>query len=713
MRRIAVLSVFVGYFSFVRCWREFCILFVATMNLQNPTTCRLRVILALAAMGMISLLHADQVIRIMAANTTSGNGQSYDPGEGNRIFRGLAPDIALVQETNIGTGGNKNTPATYRAWVDANFGPAFFYRVETGVQLPNSIISRFPILSSGIWDDPEMTNREFIWAKIDIPGDKDLWAISVHISSGGGASVRQLEAVALRNYISANIPPADYLVLAGDLNTNTRSEQCISTLSAVLNTASPYPADQAGNSNTNASRAKPYDWVIPDADLTARATPLVIGTRTFPNGLVYDSTLSTPYSLLPPPILAGDSGATNMQHMAVMRAFLIPTNDPPTIAAVADSSSTETVMDPNLKDVLRGTSVGLSVIGADDAGEPALKYTWSVTSGVATAVSFSANGTNAAKNSGASFTASGDYTLTASVQDALGLRVTSSVHLRVLQTATALAINPASASLPVDTNIALVATLRDQFDQTMPGVFTWSVTGGGTIDPDGLFSAATVGGPFSAVATSGSLSARASLTVKMAAVVTLDPASLTQTYDGDPKIVTATTTPPGLAVTIRYNGSLNLPASAGVYSISATTMDADYQGAATGSLTITPDAWALWKNTYFTLAERTAGLADDPADSDSDGLTNLAEYALDTDPRAFTPQPPFVLDGRGLTVTFTRPQGLPGIIYGAQASSDLSRWSPIPLAMVSSGSVETMAATDPPPSNLMQSRFMRLTFKRE
>ncbi len=39
---------------------------------------------------------ASEVIRIMAANLTSENFSSYDPGEGNRIFQGLDPDIALV-----------------------------------------------------------------------------------------------------------------------------------------------------------------------------------------------------------------------------------------------------------------------------------------------------------------------------------------------------------------------------------------------------------------------------------------------------------------------------------------------------------------------------------------------------------------------------------------------------------------------------------------
>lgn len=695
--------------------------------------------LAVLGASMISSLPADEVIRIMAANTTSGTLQSYPTdglgpagglsGPGNRIFQGLDPDIALVQEMNVGVSPNKNTPATYRAWVDGNFGTSFSYRVENAsMQLPNGIISRFPILDSGVWDDPSITNREFIWAKIDIPGDKNLWAISVHLSSGGGSSARQTSAIALRNYIvngvfsTTNptiqvmppIPATDYLVIGGDFNTDNRTEACITTLSSVLVTASPYPVDQNNNGNTNASRAKPYDWVIPDADLNALSTPLVIGTRTFANGLVYDSRVTAPYTFVPTPILGADSGAASMQHMAVMRAFLIPTNDPPTIAASANSSSTETVSDPDLYEIVRGTSVGLSVLGADDGGEAALKYTWSVTSGIAGAVSFTTNGTNAAKNTTANFTAIGNYTLTATVQDVPGLSVTSFIRVRVVQKASSLVLNPTSASLAVNATQVFTATLRDQFIQTMPGAFIWSATGGGTINTSGLFTATTAGGPFAVGASSSGLSANAGISVSRAvATVALNTSSLNQTYDGNPKIVTATTNPPGLALLIVYSGSSTAPINAGSYPVTATITDANYQGSAAGSLVIAPAPWALWKNTYFNQAERTAGLADDPMDPDDDGFTNLAEYALGANPRTFTAPLSFVMNPNGLSITFTRPQNLPGIIYAAQASSDLLDWSSVPMIVTIPGFVETVNCSDPPPLDPSLPRFLRLSFERQ
>jgi endonuclease/exonuclease/phosphatase family metal-dependent hydrolase len=273
---------------------------------------------------------ADETIRIMAANTSSGNNQSYDPGHGNRIFQGLDPDIALIQEVNVTLNGSKNSSATYRQWVNENFGTSFHYHVETGKSIPNGIVSRYPFLATGVWEDDEMPDREFVWARIDLPGDKNLLAISVHLSSGGGSSTRNAQAGDLRTLIQNNKQATDHVVIGGDFNTDTRTESCLATLSSVVVTASPWPADQDGVGGTNASRAKPYDWVAPGSSLAALSTPLVIGSNSFPNGLVFDSREYTPLSAVSP-VQSGDSDATGMQHMAVMRAFLIPTNEAPVI----------------------------------------------------------------------------------------------------------------------------------------------------------------------------------------------------------------------------------------------------------------------------------------------------------------------------------------------------------------------------------------------
>jgi autotransporter-associated beta strand protein len=76
-----------------------------------------------------------------------------------------------------------------------------------------------------------------------------------------------------------------------------------------------------------------------------------------------------------------------------------------------------------------GATSSLSVLGGYNLGESNLTYTWSVISKPSGAAdpTFSANGTNAAKNSVATFSAAGTYVLTATISDAGGLLATSSV----------------------------------------------------------------------------------------------------------------------------------------------------------------------------------------------------------------------------------------------------------------------------------------------
>lgn len=268
-------------------------------------------------------------IRLMAANISSGNYQSYDPGEGIRIFQGTHPDVVMIQEFNYGT----NSAADIHSFVDTAFGPTFSYFREAGAQIPNGIISRYPIIASGEWDDTSVSNRDFAWARIDIPGPVDLWAVSVHLLTTSSAN-RNTEATQLVSLIKQNIPAGDYLVIGGDFNTSTRSEAAITTFSQVVVTSGPYPADKNNNSNTNASRGNPYDWVLADADLNAYKTPVTIGASTFTNGLVADTRVYSPIAEISP-ALATDSGATNMQHMGVIRDFLIPGDLAATVAVTA------------------------------------------------------------------------------------------------------------------------------------------------------------------------------------------------------------------------------------------------------------------------------------------------------------------------------------------------------------------------------------------
>ena len=261
-------------------------------------------------------------LRLMGANISTGNKQSYDPGEGKRIFLGIKPDVVMIQEFNYGN----NSATDIRSFIDSAFGSSFSYYREGGAQIPNGVISRYPIVDSGEWDDSSVSNRDFAWARIDIPGPVDLWAISVHLLTSG-SSKRKAEASELAGYIASKVPATDYLVIGGDFNTDNRSEPAISTLSSTVVTTGGYPADRSGNSGTNASRAKPYDWVLANPKLDTYKTATVIGSSSFPNGLVADTRAYSPISEISP-ALSGDSGGVNMQHQGIVRDFLVPTDTP-------------------------------------------------------------------------------------------------------------------------------------------------------------------------------------------------------------------------------------------------------------------------------------------------------------------------------------------------------------------------------------------------
>jgi endonuclease/exonuclease/phosphatase family metal-dependent hydrolase len=256
-------------------------------------------------------------VRVVAANLTSGTQQSYDPGHGIRILRGVHGDILLMQEMNYGT----NSATDLRSLVDQVCGTDCVFARGVG-SIPNGVVSRYPILESGTWADPKVSNRDFTWAHIDVPGPVDLWAVSVHLLTTSTTD-RNAEGAALIADLQGKVPAGDHLVLGGDFNTDNRAEPVVTTLSALFSTAAPYPADGGGNSNTSAPRTRPYDWVLTSAGLRTLETPVVIGAAHFDAGLVVDTRVYTPIADLSPALMT-DSGASGMQHMAVVRDFLLP-----------------------------------------------------------------------------------------------------------------------------------------------------------------------------------------------------------------------------------------------------------------------------------------------------------------------------------------------------------------------------------------------------
>jgi hypothetical protein len=178
---------------------------------------------------------------------------------------------------------------------------------------------------------------------------------------------------------------------------------------------------------------------------------------------------------------------------------------PPTIAKAARA-----------KVLPGGTAASLSVLAGDDGGESNLTYTWSPAGNAPGPVTFSANGTNPAKNAVAIFSRAGTYDLQVTATDADGGTATASARVTVRQVLTGIVVSPAAAAVPAGGTQQFTATALDQFGQnlaTQPG-FSWRVSGGGRIGRGGLFRAgAKAGGPFTVTAKGGKTKATATVTV--------------------------------------------------------------------------------------------------------------------------------------------------------------------------------------------------------
>src|SRR5439155_701266 len=126
-------------------------------------------------------------------------------------------------------------------------------------------------------------------------------------------------------------------------------------------------------------------------------------------------------------------------------------------------------------------------LGTDDGGESHLTYTWAVTAGPS-GVTFSANGTNAAKSSTATFTQFGTYTFQVTVADQDGVTVTSSVVVPVQQHATSVTVSPASATVAPNGTRAEEGSVGDECGAARASqpTLTWSVSAGGTVDASGI-----------------------------------------------------------------------------------------------------------------------------------------------------------------------------------------------------------------------------------
>src|SRR5207244_8742466 len=117
---------------------------------------------------------------------------------------------------------------------------------------------------------------------------------------------------------------------------------------------------------------------------------------------------------------------------------------------------------------------------------------------------------------------------------------------------------------------------------------------------DGASAAPVNAGAYGIVASVNDLNYTGSATSTLViakASATLTLGNLRQRYDGTPRVVTVTTSPPGLSgVSVTYAGSPTAPSAPGTYAVVATLLNPNYQAAdAGGTLVVLADeTWRLF-----------------------------------------------------------------------------------------------------------------------
>jgi glucuronoarabinoxylan endo-1,4-beta-xylanase len=105
-----------------------------------------------------------------------------------------------------------------------------------------------------------------------------------------------------------------------------------------------------------------------------------------------------------------------------------------------------------------GTYCYLTVLGADQAGESTLTYTWSTTGTPPAPVTYSNNGTNSAKAIRATFSKAGTYNFSVAITNRLGLSVYSTVSVTVYSSVAARRLFYAGSAFDGDTHDNAIAS---------------------------------------------------------------------------------------------------------------------------------------------------------------------------------------------------------------------------------------------------------------
>ena len=131
--------------------------------------------------------------------------------------------------------------------------------------------------------------------------------------------------------------------------------------------------------------------------------------------------------------------------------------------------------------------------------------------------------------------------------------------------------------------------------------------------------------------------------------------------------------PEGVEVEVEYNGSGSVPQTLGEHEYHLRIQDPNYVASqAMGSFQVVERTYEVWSRRFLAATEF-AGPEDDP---DHDGINNLLEFALDTDPLALNHDSPVVAKQNGMFSGVVGKE-LAGASLALEASWDLQSWQEI------------------------------------
>jgi hypothetical protein len=172
------------------------------------------------------------------------------------------------------------------------------------------------------------------------------------------------------------------------------------------------------------------------------------------------------------------------------------------------------------------------------------------------------------------------------------------------------------------------------------------------------------------------------------------PTSLTTTWTTVNGPGSATFTSPTAVDT-----ALTLPVS-GLYTLRLSANDSQITTYDDTTIDYTALPIETWRNAQFGASASDPLLSGDLADPDQDGLSNLVEYALNSDPWTYVPghQPTPRTEGDALKLTYRLNSAATDITVVLQSSPDLTNWLPATATLTTlsdDGTTRVIEATQP------------------